>query len=141
MLVKFFEQFKESNEAALHSLWTMKSTRNDAHELWLIGNACSLVESKELEYDLVMISPDRKIINHARYLIQSFWHFWEEEREEDLTIRLSGIGYQAIVSLKPHCDIEELYANGTVETVDRFGNSREREISNLTGVVFHRSRK
>jgi len=138
MLREFFATFKEFNDPELVKLWTLHDEVPGIEQLMFEGNASCLTERSGPSFSLVIASQlDSKIFDHTRYLIQYLWSYWNEEVDSgDLRIDLYGFGYQAIIPLEPLYPIKKIYSIGTIESVDRFNNSKEKEIRNLRAIVF-----
>lgn len=134
MLKEFYAQVVESDES-IASLWSFdeyETKFGTREELVFAGKGIILSRLPSGDFSLLIIQvQEPKVYQHARYLIQALLY-----QVETLELKLYGSAYQAIFLLQQieEIEVEQVFAKGTLEHVDRFNNHSEREVSSLVGV-------
>lgn len=145
MLKQFFESFSKANEDELVKLWnysTYETKFGTREEIAFMDKSTFLQKMPTDPLNevslLVINTKEQKVYGHARYLVQQLFVYCGRD---ELFIRLHGYAQQAVIPLK-HAEgiaVEEVYAKGTIEHVDRFNNHSEKEVSKLSAIVLRRA--
>lgn len=148
-LRNFFNHFTEHADQTTAHLWkyTEYETKfGDRRELALFSSAM-IIESPTAagpaEFSMLVIDThEQRLYQHMSYLLYYFAPYYLAEHEQ-IEVRLHSNSYQAILTLDPkgHFDVDAVTATGTLEKVDRFGNSKEVEKTRINKVRFSRIHK
>lgn len=148
-LRNFFSHFVEHADQTTAHLWkyTEYETKfGDRRELSLFSSAMIIEAPTVLgppEYSMLVIdTQEQRLYQHMSYLMYYFAPYYLTEREQ-IEVRLHGNSYQAVLTLDPkgYFEVNSVTATGTLEKVDRFGNSKEVEKSRINKVRFSRIKK
>jgi hypothetical protein len=148
-LRNFFNHFLEHADQTTAHLWkyTEYETKFGYRRELALFSSAMIIESPSAqgpaEYSLLVIdTQEQRLYQHMSYLLYYFAPYYLAEHEQ-IEVRLHGNSYQAIVTLEPkgHFEVESVTATGTLEKIDRFGNSKEVEKSRVNKVRFSRNPK
>jgi hypothetical protein len=141
-LRSFFNDFHAKSESAVRQLWKYSEFETKLglrREVSFIGGCVVIQETppnNELSV-LVMQVSDTRVYRHAAYALTFLLDDYLTGDLESLTIRLYGHAYQAFVPVNSF-DVKPVQGLGTIETVDRFGNPREKELARVHAVTIKR---
>lgn len=145
MLKEFYDHFKFSSEYGYCAeYWEHRSYETPygvREELVFQGNESIIQKLPSGDLSLLLISGKQaQVLKHTSYLLLIMFKYLDVD---ELRVALHGVAYQAVIPLKgnPALVVEDVYATGTIERVDRFNNSSEKEVSKLVAVVIRRNGK
>lgn len=144
ILKEFFNFFGEKADSSVLGYWGLKRSmphgeldRIDFHGSYII---LQKTHAEDLPFMLlVAITKEQRIYKHAAYMLTMFahYHFLNNPDSTELKIKTYGNAYQACLLVNSY-HVDAVSLSGTVERVDRFGNSSEKEINKITSVVLTR---
>lgn len=148
-LRSFFNHFNEHADQQTAHLWKYSEYETkfgDRREMALFSSAM-IIETPMTQGDpefsmLVIDTREQRLYKHMAYLLHYFASYMLSEKEQ-IDVRVYGNSYQAVLALDSQQPfrIESITATGTLERVDRFGNSREVEKTRINKVQFSRIEK
>jgi hypothetical protein len=141
----FFNEFRNKAEKPTAGLWKYQEYETKLgyrRELSLVSSAMLIetptVDSSEFSI-LVIDTQERRLYLHMAYLLHYF-ALYQLDTQETVEAWLRGNALQSVKVLDPkaHFNVETIDQKGTLEKIDRFGNSKEAERTFINKVRFSR---
>jgi hypothetical protein len=135
----FYEYFHSTNDKAIHGLWkysVYETKLGNREEISFVGSAVvlqSVPPTGQLSL-LIAQTTDHRVYRHAAYLMSfACPYFLENHPDGKMRIEVFGQGFQGFIGVV-NVDVKAYNAEGVVERIDRFGNSKEHSITRITAV-------
>jgi hypothetical protein len=141
-LRSFYDGFQAKTEPAVRQLWKyseFETKMGPRREITFIGGAVVIQETPPTDELSVLVMPvtDTRVFKHTAYLLAFLADSYLANDVPQLQVRLYGQAYQAFVPVNTF-DVQPVTGVGTIEHVDRFGNSSEKELARTHAVLVKR---